>query len=189
MRIGLVAGALMLLAGALPAQRSDTAGVRVRLTFEDEVRVGRAAPKVKLPYATATGPGPVAQPFDLSKELGHVVVLVFYRADHTAAAQNWRAFAARERPPFAADLVIAGVADRGVAALSDFAQRQTLPFKFLADSGGRVARAYGFTGEEFGVVVIGRDGNVVLLRPDFSPEKVADDRALDLAIRRGREIQ
>src|SRR6218665_1354719 len=74
----------------LVAQQND-APIGVRLRVAEDVQVGRQAPQIVLPYATQAGVGPAAQPFDLRKELGLVVVLAFYPAAFSpGCTAQWR---------------------------------------------------------------------------------------------------
>jgi len=89
---------VLMLAIAQSARAQDTGAVKLHLSLEDAVRTGRSAPAIVLPYATADSAGPVTQPFDLSKELGRVVVLLFYPGDSAAtAAEDWRAVLQHEQ--------------------------------------------------------------------------------------------
>ena len=74
------------------------------------------------------------QPFDLAKELDHVVVLIFYlRDDAPGAAEDWRAIAAHEPPAPGGGVVIVGIAADSIAAHVRFARKLQLPFKLLSD--------------------------------------------------------
>ena len=157
--------AFAMLVMTLPISAQDSgAPVSLRLRVVDEVKVGRAAPQFVLPYATAAGPGPVDQPFDLAKELGRVVVLAFYPGDFTpGCTAQWRAFRDRADAIFGSEVVVVGISSDSLTSHVRFAAEHDLPFKLLSDPGLRVASRYGATdGRRMRrvVVVIGRDGIV-----------------------------
>ena len=175
--VGLAAGlAVTLLPSALPAQDRTPA---VRLALEDSPRVGRPAPAIVLPYATARGPGPSDQPFDLALELGNVVVIAFYPGDFTPGCTAlWREFAARATTSLAG-VVVVGVSADSLASHQRFAQELALPFKLLSDVDHAVARRWAAMGgprPRRVVVVVGRDGRVRFIDPAFAevdPESYA----------------
>ena len=83
---------LLTVAIAREASAQDSSALKLRLSLEEGAHVGRRAPAVLLPYATADSAGPASQPFDLAKELGHVVVLIFYPGNAApGAGDDWRA--------------------------------------------------------------------------------------------------
>lgn len=142
----------------------------VRLALEDPPRVGRPAPAIVLPYATASGVGPADQPFDLALELGNVVVIAFYPADFSAGCTaEWEAF--RERASgVLKGVVVVGVSADSLATHQRFAAQLGLPFKLLSDPDHAVARRYaamdGARTRRM-VVVVGRDGRVLFINPAF----------------------
>lgn len=169
----------------------DSGAVRLKLALEDVVVVGRQAPPVVLPYATRDSVGPVTQPFDLTKELGRTVVLVFFPAvPGPAAVEAWRAIAAREGRWLDSGVVIAGVSADLPADQVRFAQQVALPFKLLSDKGSSVARRYGAahtSAARYAVVVIGRDSRVRYVDTRFEPRTPASYVHLDAALRAARE--
>lgn len=147
----------------LPAQQPDSASLSVRLTLVEAPRVGRTAPALVLPYATRDGAGPVDQPFDLRRELGHVVVIAFYPGDFTpGCTAEWRAFRDQSDSLFGAGVVVAGVSADSLASHVLFARDLDLPFKLLSDASRRVSRQWGVDGTSVRrvVVVVGRDGRI-----------------------------
>ncbi|MGH7584355.1 MAG: hypothetical protein ACREL5_14130, partial [Gemmatimonadales bacterium] len=80
--------------------------MHLRLSVQEGAHVGRKAPPIVLPYATRDSAGPTSQPFDLAKELGHVVIVVFYPGSGALGAgppgagpsADWRAIAQHEGP-------------------------------------------------------------------------------------------
>lgn len=165
---------LLAVGGGMPLAAQDPAAERplsVKLRLAEEVRVGRPAPPVVLPYATRDGIGPVDQPFTLAKELGRVVVLAFYPGDFTpGCTAEWRAFAER-KAMFGDDVVLVGISSDSLATHVRFARELELPYKLLSDTELRVARAYGVadgTRTRRAVIVIGRDGVVRHLDPAFA---------------------
>jgi peroxiredoxin len=172
--------------GALHAQ--DSSAVKLHMTLEEGAHPGRPAPAIMLPYATADSAGPADQPFDLSKELGHVVVLVFYPGDASSrAVDDWQAFDRHEATRLARDVVFAGIASASVAAQLAFARRTASPFKFLADKDRLTIRRFGLTRAEFAVVVVGRDNRITWVDPRFAPSDSAGYVALDAAITAARK--
>lgn len=172
------AAALLALATLLPvsgllAQRNDSAApISLRLRVAEEIKPGRQAPQVVLPYATKDGPGPADQPFDLRKELGRVVVLAFYPGDFTpGCTAEWRAFRDRAGTIFGPGVVVAGISADSLDSHVRFAQELELPFKLLSDPRLVTARQYGATdGNRVRriVVVIGRDGIIRYVDPAFA---------------------
>ena len=79
-------GALLLTLAMPAAAQAGDQPVRLRLLLDDAPSVGRKAPAIVLPYATRSGVGPADQPFTLAREIGRVVVLVFYPGNFTAAS-------------------------------------------------------------------------------------------------------
>lgn len=149
--------------GHLSAQ-DQPAPLGIRLRVAEDVRVGHPAPAVVLPYATRTGPGPRDQPFDLSKELGHVVVLAFYPGDFTpGCTAEWQALRDRAGSVFPGEVVVAGISVDSIASHVRFAAEYDLPFKLLSDADLTVARRYDAVDGRRArrmVVVVGRDGRV-----------------------------
>jgi peroxiredoxin Q/BCP len=161
--------ATLVLAAPLAAQDQP---VSVRFRLAEEVRIGRAAPAVVLPYATREGIGPADQPFTLTKELGRVVVLAFYPGDFTpGCTAEWRAFAERATSMFGEGVVLVGISSDSLATHLRFARELDLPFKLLSDPDLRVTRTYGAADGARArrvVVVIGRDGRVRHVDPAFA---------------------
>lgn len=148
----------------MAAQAVESSPVRLRLRVAEELRVGRQAPAVVLPYATKAGAGPTDQPFDLRRELGRVVVLAFYPGDFTPGCiAEWRAFRDRAGTIFGSQVVVAGISADSIDSHIRFARELDLPFKLLSDPELRVARQYDAADASRArrvVVVIGRDGMV-----------------------------
>jgi peroxiredoxin Q/BCP len=185
--------ALLAAAVAHPAAAQDSGAVKLRLTLEEGAHVGHRAPAVVLPYATADSAGPAGQPFDLAKELDHVVVLIFFPRDAApGAAEDWRAIAAHEPNPAASGVVLAGISADSVATHVRFARDLQLPFKLLSDRTLAVARRYGAVrGREIApmLVVVGRGGQVRYVDAQFAPRSAESYVHLDAAIRTARELR
>jgi peroxiredoxin len=186
----IVAGALAL-AAAHVAVAQDSSALRLRLSLADAVEVGHRAPLIVLPYAIADSAGPASQPFNLAKELGNVVVLVFY-APTATTADDWRAIAAHLQSRLTQGVVVAGVSSLRVADEVAFAHAIASPFKFLSDEGSTVARRYGaVTGRGsrgMTLVLVDRDGVVRRVEISFTPRAakafVGLDAAMAAALRR-----
>ena len=188
MRTAPLAILLAVLAAPASAQR-DSGTLHLRLSVQEGVHVGRTAPAIVLPYATRDSAGPASQPFDLAKELGHVVVVIFYGGDGApGAADQWRAIAAHEGAP-AADLVVTGISADSVATHVRFARNLDLPYKLLSDVDRSVARQYAaargkVTQSE--VIVVGRDGVVRYLDSAFNPLDPGAWPPIDAAVKAAR---
>ena len=172
--LGAACGTVALLMAAPMAAQANNRDVPVpvRLRVADDVRVGQAAPQVVLPYATRDGVGPAAQPFDLRKELGLVVVLAFYPGDFTpGCAAEWRTLRDRAATLFGPDVVVAGISADSLDSHIRFARELDLPFKLLSDPKLAVARNFGVADGDRArraVVVVGRDGVVRYFDPAFA---------------------
>lgn len=178
---------VLLMAVVAPsAVAQDSGALRLRFSLEDGAHVGHRAPAVVLPYATADSVGPASQPFDLARELGHVVVLIFYPGDAAAgSADDWRAIAAHEQRPVGGGVVIAGISADSVARHVRFARQLQLPFKLLSDRSLAVARRYGAVrGRAIMplLVVVGRGGRVHYVDAQFAPRLAGSYVRLDAAI-------
>lgn len=166
---------LALVAGCAVAPATGGVGepIRLGITLDEAPRVGRLAPEIVLPYATREGVGPRAQPFDLRKELGLVVVVSFCRLDTAEEClTQWRTFRDQQASIFGAGVVVVGVSADSLPALARFAAGQELPFKFVSDPGRTHARRFGFI-DANGVVrhtvmVVGRDGRVRYIDGGFA---------------------
>ncbi len=173
------------------AAQTDTGAVRLRIVLEEGVKVGRQAPSVQLPYATKDGLGPADQPFDLAKELGHVVVLAFYPGDFTpGCVAEWQAFRDRAATLFGADVVVAGISADSLASHVRFANEYALPFKFLSDPTLTVMRRYAFVDgsrSRRAVVVVGRDGRVRYVDAGFAALDPSSYVELGAAIKAAKE--
>jgi peroxiredoxin Q/BCP len=181
-----LACSLIVCTGALSAQGNDKT-LSVGLRLADEVRIGRPAPGMILPYATRDSIGPANQPFDLSKELGRVVVLAFYPGDFTPGCEaEWRSFALQADSLFGSGVVVAGISADSLATHVRFARALDLPFKLLSDPDKRVSRVWGATnGDRMRrmVVVVGRDGIVQHVDNAFGALDPASYAKLATAVR------
>lgn len=146
---------------------------------------GRRAPAFSLPYVTAEGPGPAAEPFVLQAELGRVVVLAFCAgtADR-AAASLLRAFATRYDSLFVGDVVVGAVLPGQADSLQRVAESNGLSYKLLPDSSGNVRRLFGVGPSELAVYVIGVDGRVSWRDKAFNPFLASSYARLHQAIRK-----
>ncbi|MGB7211699.1 MAG: redoxin domain-containing protein [Gemmatimonadales bacterium] len=109
--------------------------------------------------------GPSDRPFDLSLQLGRVVVLAFYQRDFTpTATKELTTFAERYADIFGDSTAVVGIGVDSLALHVSFAQSLALPFALLADTGLHVAHLYGSVRSDgfarYTVYVIGPDGRV-----------------------------
>ncbi len=165
--------ALLLLVASVPLAAQDASGaLRLRFSLDESPRLGRVAPAIRLPYATRDGVGPAEQPFDLSQELGRVVVLVFYPGDFTpACTAEWRALKERHGTLFPEGVVVAGISTDSLASHVRFASALELPYKLLSDPDRTIIQRYGLSDgpkSRRAVVVVGRDGMIRYLDPAFA---------------------
>ena len=186
---------LLLLTVAIARETSaqDSSALKLRLSLEEGAHVGRRAPAVLLPYATADSAGPASQPFDLAKELGHVVVLIFYPGNAApGAGDDWHAIAAHEPRPPGGDVVVVGISADSVVGQVRFARELQLPFKLLSDRARAAARRYGAVrGRSIAplLVLVGRDGLVGYVDTRFAPLAAESYVHLDAAIQAAREAR
>lgn len=146
---------------------------------------GSRAPLFVLNAAGKSGPS--ERPFDLSLQLGRVVVLAFYQRDFTpTATKELTTFAERYAELFGDSTSVVGVGVDSLALHVSFAQSLALPFALLADSGLRVARLYGSVRADgyarYSVYVIGPDGRVQWRDLRFDPTAPASYEALKEAV-------
>lgn len=182
-------GVVALMTTAVPAAAQNP--ISVRLSVQEEVRVGRAAPAVVLPYATRDGVGPAGQPFDLRKELGLVVVLAFYPGNFTPGClAEWRTLRDQAASLFGPDVVVAGISSDSLESHIRFASELMLPFKLLSDQGLRVSRNFGVADGDRArraVVVVGRDGKVRYFDPAFAALDPQSYQQLGAAVQAARK--
>lgn len=186
--------AAILLTGVAPlAAQGDSEPLKVRLVVEEAPRVGRKALPLVLPYATRDGIGPADQPFDLSRELGRVVVLVFYPDNFTpSSTAEWQALRDRAATLQTSGVVVVGISTDSLAGHARFAQSLDLPYKLLSDRDGTIIQRYGlFDGSRArrAVVVIGRDGTVRSVDPAFAALDPQSYIHLAAVIRAAQEIR
>lgn len=159
------------LTAPLGAQDVSSA-LRMRLTLDETPRLGRRAPALVLPYATKDGIGPADQPFDLSREIGRVVVLFFYPADFSpACTAEWRALKERDATLFPEGVVVVGISTDSLASHVRFASTLELPYKLLSDPDRTIIQRYGVADgpkARRAAVVVGRDGMIRYLDPAFA---------------------
>lgn len=194
MRIGVVAAIVFAALGAARGvSAQDSTSPRLRLALEEGAVVGRTAPQFELPYATADSAGPASQPFSLPKELGRVVVLVFFAGDSTPnATENWRAINQQASPLLQGDAELVGISPDPVSRQVLFARAAGIPFKLLSDSGRLLARRYAAVqgkGVRSMVIVVGRDGMVRYVDPRFAPRDAGSYVHLRAAIKAAREAR
>jgi peroxiredoxin Q/BCP len=128
------------------------------------------------------------KPFDLASLKGKNVVLYFYpKADTPGCTREACEFRDNSKKFTKADTVIVGVSPDKSAAQSKFKDKFDLPFTLLADTGHKVAEAYGtwveksmygrkYMGIERSTFLIGKDGKIRKIfrkvKPDGHAEQV-----------------
>jgi peroxiredoxin Q/BCP len=170
-RLALLSVLLVACGAPLLAQDADQP-IRLRLVLDEAPSVGRKAPALVLPYATRHGAGPADQPFALERELGRVVVLVFYPGNFTAASTaEWRALRERAATLAPEGVVMVGISTDSLASHVRFAADLDLPFKLLSDFDRAIIQRYGVADgprARRAVVVVGADGTVRYVDPAFA---------------------
>ncbi|MGH7732238.1 MAG: peroxiredoxin family protein [Gemmatimonadales bacterium] len=172
------AALLMCLSGTLLAQNPSAFVV-------SGPEPGARAPAFVLDAAGKAGAS--ARPFDLSLQLGRVVVLAFYQRDFTpTATKELTTFAERYAELFGDSTAVVGVGVDSLALHVSFAQSLALPFGLLADTGLHVARLYGSVRADgyarYTVYVIGPDGRVSWRDLRFDPAAAASYDGLKVAV-------
>ena len=182
--VGVVGIGVAVLLTVRPSDRLSAQEDPVKAHVMGDPIPGRRAPAFSLPYVTAEGPGPAAQPFVLQAELGRVVVLAFCAgmADR-AAASLLLAFATRYDSLFAGDVVVAAIMPERPDSLHRVAKSNSLPYKLLPDSSGTIRRLFGVGPRDLAVYVIGLDGRVSWRQMAFNPFLAASYARLHQAIR------
>ncbi len=174
------------LVGGLGAQQRDD-DPRIRATLGGEFRVGRPAPALRLPYLTSQGAGPTDQPFDLSRELGRVVVLGVAPTREGEAA-GWAALAGARDSLFGGDVVLVGLSPSRADSLLAHPERVPSGVKLLSDPERNVARQYALDQRPGVVLVIGRDGQV-RYREERFPGALHPTSSLAAAVRAAKEFR
>lgn len=172
------AGLLALLPAALAAQNPSAFVV-------SGPEPGDRAPVFVLDGAGKSGRSD--RPFDLSLQLGRVVVLAFYQRDFTpTATKELTTFAERFADLFGDSTSVVGIGVDSVDLHVSFAQSLALPFALLADTGLHVARRFGSVRADgyarYTVYVIGPDGRVRWRDLRFDPATEASYDALKQAV-------
>lgn len=184
-------GALLLTLAMPAAAQAGDQPVRLRLLLDDAPSVGRKAPAIVLPYATRSGVGPADQPFTLAREIGRVVVLVFYPGNFTAASTaEWQALRERSATLAPEGVVLVGISTDSLVSHVRFASDLDLPFKLLSDADRAIIQRYGVADgprARRAVVVVGADGIVRYLDPAFAVLDPESYVHLAAAIRAAKE--
>lgn len=131
--------------------------------------VGTAAPVVKLPDQNG-------KPFDLASLRGKWIAFYFYpKNDTPGCTEEAKQFRDSHAALLAKNVVVVGVSVDDVESHKAFAAKHTLPFTLLADTDGRVAKAFGvlrgfgpvkFAGRE--TFLIDPQGTIVYHYPDVN---------------------
>lgn len=142
--------------------------------------VGDEAPDFELPDQSG-------EPTRLSDYRGQRVVLYFYpKADTPGCTKEACSFRDVYGEFETQGLVVLGVSTDPVEELQAFAEKYRLPFRLLADTEGKVARAYdslgsGQTTAERNTYVVDEEGHIAAVYESVSPEAHADEILRDVA--------
>ncbi|MFC6835488.1 redoxin domain-containing protein [Halomarina ordinaria] len=112
------------------------------------IRVGQEAPTFALPGAA----GGTIETHALAEytDRGWTAVLVFYPFDfHPACTDQWCSLRDADWLTLLDDVVVLGVGSDGAYAHREYATEYGIQFPLLADTSGKVGRAYGVLVEEF----------------------------------------
>lgn len=147
--------------------------------------VGQRAPGFTLPAVGKDGPSD--RPFDLSLQLGRVVVLAFYQRDFTPTATlELQTLADRYHELFGDSTSVVAIGADSLPSHLSFAQSLALPFVLLADTGLRVTRMYGSARSDgstrYSVYVLGPDGRVRWRALQFDPRRAESYDELKRAV-------
>ncbi len=147
---------------ACAAPNNDT-GPRPTAYIVSGPEVGQRAPSFTLQGATKEGP--LAQPFDLTLQRGHVTVIAFYPRDFTSGCTaEFQTFRDRGNEIFGDGVTVVGISVDSVQSHVGFAQQIGHPYALLADTDLRIAKLYGSASDQGyarrTVYVIDKDGKV-----------------------------
>lgn len=114
---------------------------QVRGVLVQDTRPGRPAPAVTLPQVTAEGVS--AEPYELARELGLVVVLSFCPSlGEEGCLGVWRGWQ-DAGATFGGGVSVVGVVREAAPVAASLAARAGIRGRFLADAEGREARRWG----------------------------------------------
>jgi thioredoxin-dependent peroxiredoxin len=154
---------------------------------------GREAPGFSLGWATRDTLGGTGQDYSLRRDLGKVVVLVFYPQDFTPSGTAMlRTLSERHEELFGSDgrVVVLGVSPDSAAQHRKFARALGVPFRLLSDPGLKVARRYGVSTRHGqnrrAVYVLGADGRVRYRDLEFEARGPRSYDKLQQAVRAAR---
>ena len=151
---------------------------------------GTRAPMFMAPGATRDGP--LATPFDLSLQRGHVTVIAFYPKDFTSGCTaEFQTFRDRGATIFGdSGVTVVGISIDSVESHVRFAQSIGHPYILLSDPDMRISRMYGSNGDQGydrrTVYVVGKDGKVTYRNLHFGaldPKAYSDLQAAVAAAR------
>lgn len=180
-RYRLAAVAVGLAGVALPI----VASAQIRGVVVEDARPGRPAPELSLPYVTAAGVA--AERYELRRELGRVVVVVFCsRLESDPCLALWRAWG-RTEAPFGADVSVVGVSADSAEAAAAVVGREGWVGRFLTDLRGLEGRRWGAPpGSEIAVFVVGSEGRVAYRDLQFRLLDSGSASRLEAGIAAGR---
>ncbi|HEU4698528.1 MAG TPA: redoxin domain-containing protein [Gemmatimonadales bacterium] len=151
--------------------------------------VGQRAPDFTLPWGNKDTTSAGGEPFTLKRDLGKVVVLVFYPRDFTASSTKLvRTLTERYDELFGplSAVTVVGVSQDPPAMHHSFAAHNDVGFRLLSDEGQRVARKFGTGGEWRAVYVIGPDGRVRWRDLEFDPNSARSYDEIKRAVQEAR---
>lgn len=161
---------------------------QIRGVLVDAPRVGQRAPALILPYVTATGVA--AAPYELQQELGRVVVIGFcVHVGDSGCAALWRAWR-RADSAYGAGVSVVGVTGDPLGAAGEFAAREAISGRLLADERGAAGRRWGIPGgneDRVAMFVVSWDGTLVYRDLQFRPDDLHSQQRLAAAVLAARQ--
>lgn len=143
---------------------------QIRGVMLEDTRPGRPAPVLALPQVTAEGVA--AEPYELARELGLVVVLSFCPSlAEEGCLGVWRGWQDVGQV-FGGGVSVVGVATDSTAAAASLVAEAGLRGRFLSDAGGREARRWGVRTPRPGqvaVFVISPEGRIEYRDLQYDP--------------------
>lgn len=160
-----------------------TLHAQIRGVLVDAPRVGQPSPALILPFVTASGIG--VGPYELEQELGRTVVLGFcVQVSDPGCSALWR-YWQRADSVYGEGVSVVGVSGETLGVVAEFARREAVPGRLLADERGVSGRRWGVPGggeERVAVFVVAWDGLLAYRDLQFRPDDLHARQRLETAI-------